>query len=76
MSESGGAFYVFPNISSIGMTSEKFTFQLLEKAGVGVCSGTDFGSCGEGYIRLCYANSEPNIIEGIRRIKEFVEEMA
>nr|MCR5153880.1 pyridoxal phosphate-dependent aminotransferase [Lachnospiraceae bacterium] len=70
----GGAFYVFPNISATGLESEEFAYRLLEEAGVGVCSGEDFGTCGKGHVRLCYACSEESIIEGVRRIKEFVEE--
>lgn len=69
----GGAFYVFPNITKTGLSSEQFAHQLLEKGKVGVCAGSDFGVCGEGYIRLCYATSKQDIIEGIRRIKYFVE---
>lgn len=69
----GGAFYVFPNITKTGLTSEQFAQQLLLKGKVGVCAGSDFGACGEGYIRLCYATSRQNIIEGIKRIKYFVE---
>lgn len=71
----GGAFYVFPNIKATGLTSAEFTKRLLEEAKVGVCSGADFGAAGEGYIRLCYAASEEEIIEGIRRIKEFVNNL-
>ncbi len=69
----GGAFYVFPNIEKTGLSSEIFAQQLLEKGKVGVCAGSDFGACGEGYIRLCYATSKENIIEGIKRIRGFVE---
>lgn len=69
----GGAFYVFPRIKDTGLSSEAFTFNLLNEAKVGVCSGRDFGESGEGYIRMCYATSEDEISEGIRRIKEFVK---
>lgn len=69
----GGAFYVFPRIKDTGLTSADFTLNLLNEAGVGVCSGADFGKSGEGYIRMCYAVSEDEIIEGIKRIKEFVK---
>lgn len=68
----GGAFYVFPNIKKIGISSDEFAIRVLEEAGVGLCSGRDFGPSGEGYVRLCYANSEDEIVEGIKRIKEFV----
>lgn len=71
----GGAFYVFPNIMETGLTSYEFSNRLLEEVGVGVCAGSDFGSAGEGYIRLCYANSESEIIEGIKRIRHFVDNL-
>ncbi len=71
----GGAFYVFPNIKKTGLSSNEFAGRLLEEGKVGVCSGSDFGSSGEGYIRLCYAVSEAEISEGIRRIKAFVEHL-
>jgi len=65
----GGAFYVFPNITKTGMTSEEFARVMLDKAGVALLPGNCFGSHGEGYVRLCYPNSKENIIEGLRRIK-------
>lgn len=71
----GGAFYVFPNIKRTGLSSEQFARQLLEKGKVGVCAGNDFGICGEGYIRLCYAASKEDIVEGVKRIKYFVESL-
>jgi aspartate/methionine/tyrosine aminotransferase len=64
-----GAFYAFVNITKTGKTSAQFTDFLLDKAGVAVLPGADFGNCGEGYIRMCYANSEDNIREGLKRIK-------
>lgn len=68
----GGAFYVFPDISETGLTSQEFAFRLLEEAGVGVCAGDDFGDAGNGFIRLCYAISKKEIIEGLKRIEHFV----
>lgn len=63
-----GAFYVFPNITKTGMTSEKFADFILEKAKVALLSGTSFGEYGEGYVRLTYATSAENIKEGLSRI--------
>jgi acetolactate synthase-1/2/3 large subunit len=65
-----GAFYVFANIKQTGKSSEEIADFFLEKAGVAVLPGTDFGDGGNGYIRLCYANSEENIFEGLHRIKK------
>lgn len=71
----GGAFYVFPNIKQTGLSSNRFTELLLERSRVAVCSGSDFGSQGEGYIRLCYAASEADIEEGVNRIRRFVSDL-
>lgn len=67
-----GAFYVFPNIRAFGMSSSEFADRLLREAGVAALSGTAFGSYGEGYIRLSYANSLDNLERAIRRIGEFI----
>jgi aspartate/methionine/tyrosine aminotransferase len=53
----GGAFYVVPNITKTGMTSEEFAKFALEKAKVALLPLTNFGPSGEGYVRLCYATS-------------------
>lgn len=71
-----GAFYVFPNITGTGLTSTEFALRALNEAHVGLLPGNDFGSSGEGFIRLCYASSEENIIEGIRRLKAFTDKLA
>jgi len=65
-----GAFYAFANIKETNMTSQVLADFLLEKAGVAALSGTAFGPGGEGYLRFSYANSIPQIEEGLRRIKE------
>jgi aspartate/methionine/tyrosine aminotransferase len=64
-----GAFYVFPNIKALGRTSRDLAQFLLDKAGVAVLPGNDFGIYGEGYLRLCYATSIENIELAIDRIK-------
>jgi aminotransferase len=71
--EPQGAFYVFPSIKMTGMPSEKFAERLLLEEKVVVVPGSAFGSCGEGYIRCCYATSLEEIEEALARIKRFVE---
>jgi aspartate aminotransferase len=51
------------------MTSEDIANYLLDDAGVAVLPGTNFGEYGEGYIRICYATNNENILEGLKRIK-------
>lgn len=68
-----GAFYVFPCIKSLGMTSEEFCEKLLQEEKVAVVPGNAFGSCGEGFIRCSYAYSVENIEEALNRIERFVE---
>ena len=70
-----GAFYAFPNISKLGLSSREFAMRLLKEKHVVVVPGTGFGEGGEGFVRLAYATSEDNIREGLRRIKEFVESL-
>jgi aspartate/methionine/tyrosine aminotransferase len=65
-----GAFYVFPNVSSFNKTSDWLAEYLLETAGVAVLPGTAFGAYGEGYLRLCFANSLENIQAGLKKVAE------
>ena len=71
--EPRGAFYCFPNISSTGLTSEEFCTQLLHEKKIACVPGSAFGKSGEGFIRCSYASSMENIIEAIKRIREFIE---
>jgi aspartate aminotransferase len=73
-----GAFYMFPRIQGIlqraSLSEEEFSDKLLEEAGVVVVPGTAFpDKAGKGYVRFSYATSKQNIIEGVNRIKEFLE---
>lgn len=63
-----GAFYVFLNISQFAANSYNLSFDILNKAGVAVTPGIDFGDGGEGYIRLSYATSRELIVEGVNRL--------
>ncbi|MBQ2888965.1 MAG: aminotransferase class I/II-fold pyridoxal phosphate-dependent enzyme [Clostridia bacterium] len=69
-----GAFYVFPNISATGLSSDEFATKLLYEKKVAVVPGTAFGECGEGFIRCSYAYSIKNIEKALERIGEFVKE--
>jgi aspartate/methionine/tyrosine aminotransferase len=64
----GGAFYAFPNISSFGLTSEEFADAMLEKANVALLPGSNFGSQGEGFVRLVYASGTENINKALERM--------
>lgn len=70
-----GAFYFMLDIRRYGKKSLEFARECLLKTGVGVAPGIDFGSQGEGYVRLSYAVSIPRIKEGIKRLKKFVENL-
>jgi aspartate/methionine/tyrosine aminotransferase len=71
-----GAFYAFPNITGTGMSSRDLEEFLLNEAGVACLSGGAFGKYGEGYLRLSYANSLPNILDAIERIRKVSERWA
>ena len=70
--EPEGAFYFFLNVRHLSQNSYDLAFDILEKAGVGVSPGIDFGENSEGYIRISYANSLENIMEGLDRIEGYL----
>lgn len=65
-----GAFYAFPNVSAVDPDARRLADFLLEDAGVACLAGTSFGEGGRGYLRFSYANSQQNIREGMRRLRE------
>ena len=67
-----GAFYAFPNIAATGWKAKPLAAALLEEAGVATIGGPDFGVLGEGFLRLSYANSTPNIVKALERIGDFL----
>jgi aspartate/methionine/tyrosine aminotransferase len=68
-----GAFYVLARANHLSTNSYELAFEILEKAGVGVAPGIDFGTNAEGYLRFSYANSLENITEGLERVEEFLK---
>src|SRR4029077_4309584 len=64
-----GAFYAFPNVTGTGMRSKDLADLLLSEAGVASLDGAAFGQHGDGYLRFSYANSLPNILEAMERIR-------
>ena len=67
-----GAFYVFPSIKELGMTSEEFAMELLQREKVAVVPGTAFGDCGEGFLRISYAYSLEELKQATDRMARFV----
>jgi len=71
-----GAFYVFPDFSSLHMPAFEVCARLLEEEGVSSTPGSEFGETGEGHIRLSYAASLETVSEALGKIKEFVDRHA
>jgi len=79
MVKPGGAFYGFINVKQYlnraGMDSANFASKVLEERGLAVLHGTAMGEFGEGYVRISYANSIPNIREGIQTLGEALRDL-
>lgn len=63
-----GAFYLFPDLSAFGLSSEEMTHYLLDRAGVAVVPGSSFGEGGEGHVRISYAIGAEVLEQAVRRI--------
>ncbi|MBO4637811.1 MAG: aminotransferase class I/II-fold pyridoxal phosphate-dependent enzyme [Clostridiales bacterium] len=70
-----GAFYAFPSIKSLGISSEEFCEKFLMSKKVAIVPGNAFGQCGEGHVRISYAASMENIKTAMERIAEFTDEL-
>ncbi len=73
--EPRGAFYVWPNISRFGMTSEQFCEKLLYEYKVAIVPGTAFGACGEGFARISYAYSIKHIDKALEKIQMMIKDL-
>lgn len=73
--EPKGAFYVWPNISGFGLSSDEFCEKLMYEGRVAIVPGTAFGDCGEGYARLSYAYSVEHITKALDGIENFVKKI-
>jgi aspartate aminotransferase len=71
---SQGAFYLFPNISALGLPSGKFADLLLEEELVALVPGDAFGA--DDYVRLSYATSDEVIEKGLERLGRFCARLA
>lgn len=67
-----GAFYIFPDIRSVGMSSHDFAMRLLDEESVACIPGSAFGECGEGFLRCSYATGIDQIRDAMERIARFV----
>jgi aspartate/methionine/tyrosine aminotransferase len=71
--EPKGAFYILVNAKHLADKSYDLAFDILERVGVGVSPGIDFGQNAEGYLRISYANSLENIKEGMDRLENYLK---
>jgi aspartate aminotransferase len=69
-----GAFYLFPNISKLGLTSTEFCAKLLDQEKVAAVPGIAFGA--DQYLRISYATSMANIEKGLDRLEKFAKAVA
>ncbi|HEY3288963.1 MAG TPA: aminotransferase class I/II-fold pyridoxal phosphate-dependent enzyme, partial [Anaerolineae bacterium] len=70
--EPRGAFYAFPSVARSGMDDEAFADKLLAEEHVAVVPGNAFGAGGEGYVRMCYAQSYEKIEQALERMHAFM----
>ena len=68
-----GAFYAFPRVAHLGLSSKEFSRRLLFEHKVAAVPGDAFGPCGEGYMRCTYATSLDNLKIALERKNIFVK---
>ncbi|NPV47963.1 MAG: aminotransferase class I/II-fold pyridoxal phosphate-dependent enzyme [Armatimonadetes bacterium] len=68
-----GAFYAFPRVGHLGLTSKEFSRRLLFEQKVAAVPGTAFGACGEGHLRCTYATGMQQLKEALDRMGRFVD---
>jgi aminotransferase len=74
--EPQGAFYAFPRVDHLGISSADFAERLLHEHQVAVIPGEAFGPSGQGFVRACYATSMSHIEEALDRVERFVRSVS
>ena len=68
-----GAFYIYADVSEMTGDSRAFATEILDQAGVALTPGLDFDKRrGHRTLRFSYARSTPDIVEGLRRLSDFM----
>ena len=70
-----GAFYIFPDISEYGLSSDEFCERLLREERLAVVPGSAFGESGNGFLRISYAYSVENIELALERLRRFINKL-
>lgn len=70
-----GAFYIFPRIKDLNMSSTEFCKKLLDETGIAAVPGNAFGDSGEGFIRIAYAASQQELKEAMQILKDFIKNL-
>lgn len=70
-----GAFYAFPYIGDLGLSSYDFAMRFVKEHEVAVVPGTAFGEPGSGFLRCSYATSIDDLREALSRMADFVSEL-
>lgn len=68
-----GAFFVWADISALGIPSKEFVERLLKEEKVALVHGSSFGNNGEGYFRMTCSKTQDDNVEGLKRIRRFIE---
>lgn len=68
-------FYLMVDISSTGMNSVDFAISLLKSQHVAVVPGVTYGQCCDHYVRIAFTRDINYILEGVRRIENFMSEL-
>ncbi len=72
--EPQGAFYIYANVRSLTDDSRAFCWDILERAGVAITPGEDFGAYQSAqHVRFSYATSMDNLKEGVRRLSQHIK---
>jgi len=69
----GGSFYVFPDISSLGLSAKEMQTRLLQEGFINVIAGTDFGAEGEGHIRISYVCGNEELEKGLDQMEKVLK---
>ena len=70
-----GTFYIFPDVSDLGLTSAEFVNGLVKEENLRIIPGTQYGSMGEGHVRLALVRPMKELEEAMDRLERYVKRL-
>ncbi len=73
VTDADATYLLWVNIGAYSSDSVAFARDLREKTGLYVSAGTEYGKCGECFVRINLATQRKNVLDGMGRLEKYIK---